>query len=163
MAHVNNYTIYSCNNCKCLHSKMIRLPRFFHSYVPFKNLNSDQRKKWSNPPHLRVLNTVAVLATETWSFHREFGVVSAIFQSTGSPVISLLCDSSYFCDHCSTYSLWRREEEAAKKTPPTRVTAYLIRGASSSSTLTADPWDARFLPRSLWFFFFIADIKCWIQ
>lgn len=61
---------------------------------------------------------------------------------------SFFCDSSDFCDHCSTCNLWRKGEEAAKKTLPTRLTAYLIRGASSSSPLMADPWDARFPSRS---------------
>lgn len=61
--------------------------------------------------------------------------------------ILILCDSSDFCHHYSTYTLWRKGEEAAKKVLPTQVTAYLIRGASSSPPLTADPWDGRFLPR----------------
>ena len=57
-----------------------------------------------------------------------------------------LSSDSY--DRCSTCCLWRKGEEAAKKTLPTWVKAYLRGGASSSSAPTADRWVALFLRRS---------------
>ena len=65
-----------------------------------------------------------------------------------------------FCDRCSTCSLWRKGGEAAVETLPTRVTASLTRGASSSPRLTADPWDAHFLPRLLLFFILFLQKLC---
>lgn len=64
--------------------------------------------------------------------------------------IPIIC-FSFLWFLCSTCILWRKDEEAARKTHPTQMTVYLRRGASSSSPLMADPWDARFLPRSLLF------------
>lgn len=153
---------FACWSCKYLHlftwtysADVCRRERNWHLWK--ENMQSclrGRRSLTTLEPSQRWVSVTAAIYISTSRVLLTQLMTTVSVSLRRSHASFFLCDSSDFCDHGSTCNLWRKGDEAAvaKKTPPSRPTAYLTRGVSSSSRLTADPWDAHSLPRSLFFF-----------